>query len=132
MLNFRKLPKFQRIMIRAFIILSLKGFPVFEQYYNEESIKADQKIVDDLAEMPNGFLGPTDALFDVMDMNGIGVQLRAIPLGAEKWLVLISSDPERDYLTYDLKDLKLAGLMVASGDTYAIEHVVSGFVHPLN
>ena len=117
MLNFRKLPKFQRIMIRAFIILSLKGFPVFEQYYNEESIKADQKIVDDLAEMPNGFLGPTDALFDVMDMNGIGVQLRAIPLGAEKWLVLISSDPERDYLTYDLKDLKLAGLMVASGDT---------------
>ncbi|RMG36700.1 MAG: hypothetical protein D6732_07855 [Methanobacteriota archaeon] len=118
-------------MIRAFVILSSKGFPIFEQYYADESIKADQKIIDDLAEHPNGFLSNIDTTFELIDLFGTEVQVRTIPLGSGKWLILISSDPKRDFLTFNLKDLKLAGIMVASGDSYAIEHVVSGFIHPL-
>lgn len=95
-------------------------------------MRSDQKIIDELAESPNGFLSANESIFDMVDEVLTEIQVRTIPLDPSKWLVLISSDPDRDYLTYDLKDLKLAAIMVASGDSYAIEHVVSGFIHPMN
>ena len=115
-------------MIRAFVLVSVKGFPLFEQYFNETTMDKDQEIIDEIAENADAYLHEPDG--DIMQFEKQSVKRSRI--SEDSWLVLISDNPEIDYTSHDLNDLKKAATLIKEGDPHAIEYVLSGFIHPFN
>ncbi len=119
------------IMIIFYVVVSSKGFPLFEQYFSSpETLMDDQTLVDTIIEsFSDKFAHTSQSKMDIPS-NSSDIQIFYSKLSDSSWLLVGTNDPINDFSQHPWDHLEEVGRKISGGDPLAIQHVLSEFENP--